>query len=519
MSIMARIVRIWGALQRGKWLLATFICAMSLATSPVAFAIPTETTGDIAGRITDQNGAGLSGIKVDVYIPDSNAPGVGFALSNPDGTYDIGGLAPGGYNVQFNNMPTSTEAGAYYTAQQWYNLQPSSGTPDTVMVAAGTTTSGINSILSSAGAISGRVIDQDGNGVSDIKIAAYPSLADYDNPDSPLWASFVFTDDSGYYFMGGLPASSTYILDFNGPNSNPYHLEQFYSGKTTAATADPVAVINNATTANINILMPTLGVITGTVTDTTGRPAHAYVSAYATADDFYNNAPTASASVNTDGSYALNDVPSGTYYLYFTPLPGYLYVSQFYDNQPTIGTAALVTATKGVTTPSIDVTLTFLSQTTGGLEAHSNKFQPACMGPIRDVLPGICQAAFAGLPTTAKASVNIHNKNQGPTGGVTFTSEAAGHTLKLTSRNISQFYVFGASNATAAAQGTATVTVDGITTTNTFRVVATDGKLLNPQTNDQFGIFIWAPGANPDTDQPLYFMNEPLANGNVRILG
>jgi hypothetical protein len=614
----------------GAPLMIALAFVLSIGVSSIAFALPTMTTGDITGTVTNQNGVGLSGIKIDAYVLDSNmSSSNSVTWTASDGTYDLSGLPSGGYNVLFNNMPAATDPGAYYT-HQWYNNESTGGgaTPDQVSVSAGASTPNINATLAPAGGVSGRVVDEGGNGISGIKITAYASLSDYNNPGNPIDTAFVFTDNNGYYFMGGLPEGSSYIIDMNGPaaanyyleqfynnqssvttatpvnvsndtttpdinatlapaglisgrvtdengngvfnikveaytsasdfdngadsvgftstdsngnyflgglpaggsyvvlfdsngngnNPDPYRLQQFYDNQTSADSANQVMVTDGVTTSNINATLPTLGVISGTVNDTTGAPAQAYVSAYATANDFYNNTPSASASINSDGSYNLIDLSAGTYYVYFGPLPGYLYATQFYNNQPTIGTAATVTVSKGAATSNINATMTFLSATTGALEAHTNKLKPSCMGPAgHDSLPGICEAAFAGQTTTAKADVNVQNKRQGPTGGVTFTYDAAGHTMSVTTKSISSFYVFGTNNASAAIQGTATVTVDGVTTTNPFRVIATDGKLLNPEASDHFGIFIWAPGANPNTDQPLYYMNQPLTNGNVIV--
>lgn len=139
------------------------------------------------------------------------------------------------------------------------------------------------------------------------------------------------------------------------------------------------------------------------------------------------------------------------------------------------------------------------------------------MGPTHDVIPGVCEAAFAGLKTSASADVNVQSKKQGLVGTVSFTSQAAGHVMTVASASLDQLYVFGDNNESAGIQGMATVTVDGVTTTNPFRVIATDNQHSRPKAKDQFGIFIWAPDADPNASQPLYYMNEPLTNGNVKI--
>lgn len=472
--------------------------------------------GVITGKITDDNGGGVAGIKVDAFTPDNNMESSAETVwSGDDGTYYLN-LPANNYILLYNNLPGPGESGAYFT-HEWYDNQPTGGgaTPDQVSVNNNEMTADINATLDPAGAVSGRVMDENGQGIPNIKLTAYASMDAFNNA---VDTAFVATDENGDYFMGGLPGGSNYIIDFNGPgDDDPYHLEQYYNGQSSPDTANPVTVANNATTPDVNATLQTLGAVSGTATDTTGAPAQVYVSAYATASDFYNNTPAASAPVNSDGSYSLIHLPAGNYYIYFASLPGYFYVPQFYNSQPTIGTATTVAITKGQTTENINATLALLPASSGSIEAHTNKLVPACMGPDGDALPGICQALFAGESTTASADVNVHEGKQGSNGGVTFTYSAAGHTFKLVSKSISQFYVFGTNNASAGFEGTGTLTVDGTTTTNQFRVIVTDGKLLGSKSGDQFGIYIWAPGANPSTTQPQYFLNKSLPNGNVTV--
>lgn len=471
-----------------------------------------ERAGIITGKVVDDNGNPIPNMKIDATVADQSIPAGWTTWTYSDGTYNLSGVPEGSYMVQFNNMPGPGEANAYYT-QQLYSQQPYYGTPDTVNVTTGQITPNINATLHPAGAISGRIVDQDGVGISGVKLSAYASLDDYNNPGQSLDSGMAFSDENGNFFFGGLPASQTYLIDENGPGDNdPYHLEQFYKSQAGADTFTPVVVVNNQTTSGINDVMPTLGVISGTITDTTGAPAQAVISAYATANDFYNNTPVRATVTNSDGTYSLIDLPVGKYFIAFTPQAGYFYVPQFYNNQPTIGTAGLVAAAKGAETQNINATLGSLSGTTGSIEAHTNKLRPALMGPDSDQLPGITITT-----DNAKADVNVQNKNQGPAGGVTFTYANNGHSLKLTSKSISQFFEFGSNNSSAGFTGTATLTVDGVTTTNPFSVVVVDGSQLNPKGNDQFGIYIWAVGANPSTSTPIYYLNKPLPNGNVVV--
>jgi hypothetical protein len=67
-------------------------------------------------------------------------------------------------------------------------------------------------------------------------------------------------------------------------------------------------------------------------------------------------------------------------------------------------------------------------------------------------------------------------------------------------------------------QGVASVTIDGIPTTNPIRVEGIDGARLSSPLADHYAIKVYAPGANPATAQPIYYAGGDLVKGNVRIV-
>ena len=88
----------------------------------------------------------------------------------------------------------------------------------------------------------------------------------------------------------------------------------------------------------------------------------------------------------------------------------------------------------------------------------------------------------------------------------------------LTFRHFEWLIIDSTNNSHGRFQGTATVTVDGVTTTNPFVVDATDGDRLTPTTDDHITITIYAPGADPATTSPLYKASGSITKGNaVRI--
>ena len=73
-------------------------------------------------------------------------------------------------------------------------------------------------------------------------------------------------------------------------------------------------------------------------------------------------------------------------------------------------------------------------------------------------------------------------------------------------------------NSRGRFQGTATVTIDGVSTTNPFILEGIDGDRLTPAADDHLLIKIYASGANPATGNPIYHVSGTLARGNsVRV--
>jgi hypothetical protein len=91
------------------------------------------------------------------------------------------------------------------------------------------------------------------------------------------------------------------------------------------------------------------------------------------------------------------------------------------------------------------------------------------------------------------------------------------HDLSVDATNIAWLVVDGANNSYGTFQGTASVTLDGMTTSNPFRVEGLDGARVNSTTPDHVVVRIFAVGADPNTAAPLYVVNEDVARGSVTI--
>ncbi len=64
-------------------------------------------------------------------------------------------------------------------------------------------------------------------------------------------------------------------------------------------------------------------------------------------------------------------------------------------------------------------------------------------------------------------------------------------------------------------QGTATI--DGYEGLHSFQVDARDGDAVGGSLTDRFVIKIWAPGDDPDVDEPIYKASGDLEGGKIKI--
>jgi hypothetical protein len=162
----------------------------------------------------------------------------------------------------------------------------------------------------------------------------------------------------------------------------------------------------------------------------------------------------------------------------------------------------------------------------GGMSGHSNTISPIYG---TDLLPGLIQA---GQSDQASFALSVKYDSSGSivsSSKLKFAYSTGSncnklaqavncHSLTLDSSSIQWLVIGGTNNSQGTIQGIATVTVDGVTTTNTFRLVGLDGSLLSPQANDNITIQIFAPGDNPNTANPIYHINDTITKGSVKIL-
>ncbi len=92
------------------------------------------------------------------------------------------------------------------------------------------------------------------------------------------------------------------------------------------------------------------------------------------------------------------------------------------------------------------------------------------------------------------------------------------HSFALIATNFVWLVVNGTNNSQGEFEGTATVTVDGVTTSNPFIVTGIDGSLLTPSTNDSLVLKVYASGADPSSATPIYQASGSMTSHNSVVI-
>jgi hypothetical protein len=203
------------------------------------------TAGHITGTVRNASTLGLADIWVVAYRSDG-AGGwdwVNGTYTFADGSYDLGGLDTSNYRIEFYDY-----SGNY--AGQYYNGKPSLDAGDDITVTAGSTTTGVNATLTTAGHVTGTVRNASAAGLADIEVSAYRS----DGAGGWDWVSYAYSSADGSYDLGGLDTGNCRIefYDYSGTYATEY-----YDDKPSLDAGDDVAVTAGSTTTGVNATLAT----------------------------------------------------------------------------------------------------------------------------------------------------------------------------------------------------------------------------------------------------------------------
>ena len=291
--------------------------------------------GSITGTVSSGN-APLAGVDVQA-VSLSGSGAQQDATTASDGSYALDGLSAGDYTVCFYPADPGS-------LPQCYNGQdPITGTPDSVPVASGATTSAINADLGSAGSIAGTISTSDG--------PLAEATVEILNVDDGV-TTYATTDSNGAFAAGSLSASTYEICAYPAALRPTVYLPGCYEN---TATGDQITISEGQSAAGIDITLTKVKDIVGTVTSAaTGQPlAGIEVDAFPLENTGTNLAVTTAS----DGTYALPGLMDGGYLVCFYPDAGYL--AQCYFDQAADGTGSPVpiSLSAGVGAVGVDANL------------------------------------------------------------------------------------------------------------------------------------------------------------------
>jgi hypothetical protein len=345
------------------------------------------TYGQIAGTALDSaTKAPIAGICVHAYYSTGGV--LASSQTNSSGAYTLSSVPAGSTQVGF-----SSGCGASNYLTQYYDGQPSLTSASTITVPAGGTASGIDAAMLAGGQITGTVT----------AIATNTTLAGicvqaYDGGGAVV--ASTQTNSSGVYTLSALPTGSYQVgfADCNaGPDFAGTYVTQYYNGKATLASADPVAVTAGRTTSGISAAMVTHGQITGTVTDSaTGAPL-----AGICLDIFDSGGGISQTSTNASGVYTTIHLMPGSYRVGFNlGCSDSAYATQYYNDQPTLAGADPVTVSDGTTTSGINAAL--VASSSGSTPAPTVGTDSATgLGTVSATVSGTVNPTARRLPTTS----------------------------------------------------------------------------------------------------------------------
>jgi protocatechuate 3,4-dioxygenase beta subunit len=303
----------------------------------------------IRGTVTDSDGRPMAWVRVSAMLLAGDMRSY-TASTDGDGNYTVIGLDAGSYAVCFDASDVMGPDLGY--SSECYNNQPSVNTADPVVVGdTGAVTA--DAVLVGGTAISGRITDPNGAGVSAVRVVATSMTSGQ--------SGYSWKYEDGSYEVRGLQAGDYTVCFYpqwssSGPPTG--YVQQCWQDKQGPSSATLVHAAASTIVTGIDAQLRIGGAVTGTVTDASGRPMNeAYVDVRGTDGVYYD----ASYLTDYSGQYTLVGLPAIPLVICFEGDhwdPG-TFLRQCYRNAPDESSATPVTPTPGEFTSGIDAVLQY----------------------------------------------------------------------------------------------------------------------------------------------------------------
>ena len=321
----------------------------------------------IRGRVTNLADEGLQGIGVAVHLPGADPEeGPQWIAGNEtdeNGDYDV--LVPLDTDVilHFEDYNTNTYLDEWYDdVRDWTQATP-------LAASAGAPLEGIDAVLTAGAHISGRVVNESGEGIAGAGVGVHAPPADPSDPWSwPSWVSGLDADENGYYDVL-VPEGEGYLVYFQDRNSNEY-LPEWYEDQAQWRQATAVSAFANAP-AQVDATLAAGAHIRGRVVDENGIGIQGAAVGVNVVPD--PNDPEAQpgegvsgAGTDSEGYYDVL-VPAGTYIVqlgdWYESPPRYL--MEWFNDQEDWHLATQVVTAPGAPAENVNATLATASHIRG----------------------------------------------------------------------------------------------------------------------------------------------------------
>ncbi len=311
-------------------------------TTPATAKVQSK-TGEISGRVVNENGQPLA--NVTVYVRPATPEGIPVTttITNREGVFKVSDLAPGSFTVQAampGYIPRSPESGP-----------PVRSTEDVVTL-----------VLMKGGVITGTVTNAKGDGVVAIAIRV-EMVVDEAGRKAPAISYESVTDDRGVYRVYGLPSGSYIVAADGGPNYSATGVNAFardmptYAPSSSREAADQISVRAGDETSNVDIRYRA----------EPGNTISGIVRATRTADRGFSVTLTSLAEngrrwdtpfQDANGEFAFDGIPDGDYHI----------VAMAFWNERDRGLSeSMVLSVRGADIQGIELTAAALASVSGTL--------------------------------------------------------------------------------------------------------------------------------------------------------